>query len=1014
MNSFYTTLQGLDTERVNQVLKAKPEYVQHIISHDYRSQTRMEHINHLPELPGFLDRLSGVATDPLQNPEKFAWNLFELGRALPGLNPLSSWLIEEIEKLESSIFDSLTPGIICRLRALKACALDNLYRANPFKYAQRAHAACLAADQIDLKNEDLNLWIKLKIAEASTLMWQPGAEHSSNLDKSIALNLEMLDLLKDSSNLSLVRLVQTNLAASYSRRPSGSHSDNLEKTIHHYNVALDLADQENNPEAIATIRNNLGLNYRRRIVGDQAENIEKSIEYLNDALTHHIQTRHELRIAQTLTNLGVSYCERRLGDRADNLHKAITCYRKALKLMDPVAHEGFCSWVLHNTGVAYYFLSLDGVGQYIEKTIDCYTRALVYRQRDKTPLEWLITTRNLCIAYVARKKGSHQENCRKALALLQGAMDAIPRKTHRVEWARTNVTQGILLSHLSHDDNNQSLLKAVNHFYNALEVLKPDVLPSETRSAAIHLGQVLIRLQRYDEACDALQMAVAADTHLYEQMFISQARTREIDAGSNAYYLMAHACAQKNEMLAALKWLEKGKSRILKEKLSLDRAQFRELPDELKDDYIRTTQRLQALNIEHYIPGREIKDIIKDTETTRNSLKMIIKKAQQILPDFMDHSVVVEDQLALLDPERMILQFNFTELGTDVFMIQRKNQKTHIECIANPLFTVSDMQQFNNTWLRRLHRLSVTTNRDDQMRWGTYALRKMNTLSRQLMDPLSATIAGSTVSKITLIPQMSMHLLPLNLLSIKDGNRRVPLINRFPVSILPSLVIAPFEKSSQQLGKVQRYIGICNPTGDLIWSDREINQASAVFDSRNVTILRGGDATPETVLEKIIDADIVHFACHARINLKEPYKSYLALAAGDTTRNSESSTRVIQHRVTTDPLYLADIFRELKLQNHPLVVLSCCDSGLSSISSTADEFVSFGTGFLGSGARAVVSSLWQIDDQAGCQLMTLFYNKIVKGNITSEQALREAQLEMKNNEKYANPFYWAAFVYCGW
>jgi CHAT domain-containing protein len=45
--------------------------------------------------------------------------------------------------------------------------------------------------------------------------------------------------------------------------------------------------------------------------------------------------------------------------------------------------------------------------------------------------------------------------------------------------------------------------------------------------------------------------------------------------------------------------------------------------------------------------------------------------------------------------------------------------------------------------------------------------------------------------------------------------------------------------------------------------------------------------------------------------------------------------------------------------------------------------------------------------------MREFYRNLVKEKLSKTDALRNAQLSMLGNEKFAHPFYWAPFVLVG-
>jgi CHAT domain-containing protein len=123
---------------------------------------------------------------------------------------------------------------------------------------------------------------------------------------------------------------------------------------------------------------------------------------------------------------------------------------------------------------------------------------------------------------------------------------------------------------------------------------------------------------------------------------------------------------------------------------------------------------------------------------------------------------------------------------------------------------------------------------------------------------------------------------------------------------------------------------------------------------------------------------------------------------------------------------------ELDLHDARLVVLSACQTGLGQ-SAQGEGLLGLQRAFLVAGARATVTSLWQVPDQATRALMVRFYENLWQGPAVSPAAaLREAQtwlaqksaadpivraqLELPNDllpTEPLPPFYWAAFVLAG-
>jgi CHAT domain-containing protein len=92
-----------------------------------------------------------------------------------------------------------------------------------------------------------------------------------------------------------------------------------------------------------------------------------------------------------------------------------------------------------------------------------------------------------------------------------------------------------------------------------------------------------------------------------------------------------------------------------------------------------------------------------------------------------------------------------------------------------------------------------------------------------------------------------------------------------------------------------------------------------------------------------------------------------------------------------------------------LVMLSACETGLGKVSN-GDDVVGLMRGFLYSGAKSVIGTLWEVDDEATAEIAKRFYSN-VRAGMGNGKALAEAQEFMA--KKKPHPFYWAAFAMSG-
>lgn len=101
----------------------------------------------------------------------------------------------------------------------------------------------------------------------------------------------------------------------------------------------------------------------------------------------------------------------------------------------------------------------------------------------------------------------------------------------------------------------------------------------------------------------------------------------------------------------------------------------------------------------------------------------------------------------------------------------------------------------------------------------------------------------------------------------------------------------------------------------------------------------------------------------------------------------------------------------LDLWGTKLVVLSACQTGDGKVTN-GDGVYGLRRALVIAGAEGLVMTLWQVDDFATRDLMVGFYRQLHKGMARSS-ALRDIQLELLAQPKYAHPYFWASFVPAG-
>lgn len=169
------------------------------------------------------------------------------------------------------------------------------------------------------------------------------------------------------------------------------------------------------------------------------------------------------------------------------------------------------------------------------------------------------------------------------------------------------------------------------------------------------------------------------------------------------------------------------------------------------------------------------------------------------------------------------------------------------------------------------------------------------------------------------------------------------------------------------------------------------------------TVKLGAEATKITALTESIDADVLHFACHALVDAKMPLHSGLVLSRSEASRDGESAG-------DNGFLQVWEIFQKMRL-NAELVVLSACKTGLGQ-EIRGEGLIGLTRAFQYAGARNLVVSLWEINDASTSVFMEGFYGAL-KSGARKEEAMREGIAAVAAHPEWSAPYYWSAFVLIG-
>ena len=265
-------------------------------------------------------------------------------------------------------------------------------------------------------------------------------------------------------------------------------------------------------------------------------------------------------------------------------------------------------------------------------------------------------------------------------------------------------------------------------------------------------------------------------------------------------------------------------------------------------------------------------------------------------------------------------------------------------------------------------------------------------LSRILIPPEVAELPDDAL--LIIAPHGLLHQLPFQALITPDD----AWLARRPICYIPSLsALNSLFGADRSFAPNDQRILICGLSDyglqarSLPHAEHEIATLHSIWGER-LDSLWGSAATREALLRlnrtgQLMNYAVIHFTAHAVLDPLAPSHSRVLLA--------------------DDSLTFADILN-LRLRAN-VVTLSACDSA-SGATQPGDEVMALAQAFLSAGARAVVASLWPVEDEAASEFMQRFYRHFAVGASVA-RSLRATQLEM--DAAGYTPYQWAAFKTIG-
>jgi CHAT domain-containing protein/tetratricopeptide (TPR) repeat protein len=829
-----------------------------------------------------------------------------------------------------------------------------------------------------------------------------------------------------------------------------------EKAIEYFEQTLPIYREVRDRDGEAGVFNNLGDVYQT--LGQS----EKAIQSLEQALAILRETKNRRTEAAVLNNLGNVY------NQMHRTEKAVEYHERALMMAQEIQDKGFEARASYNLGTE--LLALDR----FEKAIEYLERALAIAVEVKERRGEGIVSSGLGEAYASHNQPEKAvQYYQRALAIEREVKDRnsegnalaglgeVQRKLGRTDQAAETLTQAV------------TLLRAVGARDLEVPALFDLALTERTRGnlpkarAVMEDNLRIAESMRSDlvgpESRASFLASVQNSYQLYIDLLMRQ-HVAEPKAGLDA---LAFGVSERQRARSLLDLLTEAHADVSQgvdaALLERERKLAKQLNDKAQTE-AKTPEQAAALK-------QEISQLENDYERAQAAIRKSSPHYGALAqPQPLS---LKEIQQQVLDNDTLLLEYSLGDERSYLWAITNNSVTTHelpkreeIEKTSRQVYELLTTRSINK-------RGEAPAQRSERI---ARAETKLTTAAQELSQMLLAPVAAELGNKrLVIVADGALQYIPFAMLpepvvsgqlsvvsekkhanpqsAIRNPQSPAPLIVGHEVVSLPSasaLAIQRTELAGRQLAPKMLAV-IADPVFDRtdarltkpVTETGEKSQTSTIGfdDARSIEHLaeNSGDksgvatrlviprlpftrqegeqllaltpkesslramdfnASRATVLDPALGQyRYVHFATHGLLDSERPGLSALVLSMVDAQGKAQ------------DGFLRANDIYNLKLPAE-LVVLSACQTGLGK-EIKGEGLEGLTRGFMYAGAARVVVSLWSVNDKATAELMTKFYEKMLKQGERPAAALRAAQVEMWKQKQWQSPYYWAAFTLQG-
>ena len=799
---------------------------------------------------------------------------------------------------------------------------------------------------------------------------------------------------------------------------------------------------ENHPH-VALDYQNMGV-----LFGEHLGDYKRAQVLYEKALQIMLQNYGEkhIDVARIYFNMGSNYY------RSGDLKKSLVNYDKALNIF----YEALGKEYHHDVSMSYHEMGkvYENLKDY-KKAVDYYELALQIRlDVYKTTMHPDVAHSYNSLGNIKRLEGEYKESIHyfeDALKIFKHSykglhpdiaetynlLAEVYSDKNNFNNALKNIQLALIANIPGYTNNNPKSIPPVDDAISDIRLLKSISLKSEiyykkysqrTHSVA-DLKESLKNYKALSRLIDHVRKGYKAEG---SKFLLAGNSVEDFDNAINVCIKLYKATKDTRYINDAFVFSEQSKSRVLLDAmLEADARKLSGIPDSLlaREKQLRIDLAFYDTELQYqlYEAGRtdsiQVRRINEKLFTLQNEYLKLKDTFEKNYPKYHElkykrSNVTIADARKALDDNEILLEYFTGTHSLYIFLVSNGNFELEQIPIDS---SFSGLCQEYLSSIKKLDKPGY--------------IETAEKLYNILISPVDNKLTDA--KSLVIIPDGVLHYLPFEAL-IKNGNSENDftslnyLINRFEVTYNYSaslqsqisesaaasgvssgfLGFAPvFDKTRDEEGFIMSAIHSIFGGGEsttrsgqyrdefkaLPYTKDEIESIVSLFkeNSRKAKGFFYSSANEINLKQNISDYRYIHIASHSFVNPLQPQLSGIAFASQEDDQNIEDGI-----------LYSGEIYN-LNL-NADLVVLSSCESGIGKLVK-GEGMMALTRGFLFSGARNVMTSLWKVLDRNTSKLMIRFYKNILAGE-DYKTSLRNAKLEMIKGADTSFPLNWSGFI----